>query len=82
MNPLHGNDKPSKTSHEAQRNLCNAEYNKVMLEHIGYPLSRLLKESPVEVYAIALDLLRDTRKPLPREFTERVENIARSAARS
>ena len=53
-----------------------------MLERTGYPLSRLLKESPVKVYAIALDLLRDTHKPLPREFTEGVEDIARSAARS
>ena len=39
------------------------------------------KESPVKVYAIALDFLRDTRKPLPRDLTKVVKDMARSAAR-
>lgn len=53
-----------------------------MLERIGYPPSRLPNESPVEAYALALDILRDTRKPLSREFIKDVEDVARSAARS
>ena len=49
---------------------------------ISHSLSYLLKEKPVEVYAIALDLLRDSRKPLPRVFAKGVEDIAHYAARS
>lgn len=40
-----------------------------------------MKRSPVEVYAVALDLLRYPRKTLPETIVQGVEDIARSAAR-
>ena len=49
---------------------------------ISHSLSHLLEEKPVQVYAVPLDLLRDTRRPLPRVFAKGVENVARYAARS
>ena len=79
--PLRKNGKAFKPGHEV-RNPRKADYNNGTLERIGHSLPRLPKESLVEVYAIALDLLRGTRKPLPKEFTECAENIVRSAARS
>ena len=77
-----GNVEPFKTSHEARRDLRKVDYCKITPEHIRRSLSHLLREDPVEVYVITLDLLRSPHKPLPTEFTEDVEDIARSAARS
>ena len=80
--PLRDNGKPFKTGHKAWRSLRKADYNKVTLERTGHSLSHLRKESPVEIYAFALDLLRGTREPLPRVLTKgAIEGIARSAAR-
>ena len=73
---------PFKTGHEARRDLRKVDYCKITPEHIRRSLSHLLREDPVEVYAIALDLLRSPCKPLPTEFAEDVEDIVRSAARS
>ena len=71
-----------KTRDDARKGLQDVDYSKTTLEHIIHSLSDLLEEKPVQVYAIALDLLRDTPKPLPREFANSVEDIARYAARS
>ena len=79
---FHDNVEPFKTSHEARRDLRKVDYCKITPEHIRRSLSHLLREDPVEVYTIALDLLRSPRKPLPTEFAEDIEDIARSAARS
>ena len=77
-----GNMEPFKTSHEARRDLRKVDYCKITPEHVKRSLSHLLREDPVEVYAITLDLLRSLHKPLPTEFAEDIEDIARSAARS
>ena len=77
-----GNVVPFKTGHEARRGLRKVDYCKITPERIRRSLSHLLREDPVEVYAIALDLLRSPYKPLPTEFAEDIEDIARSAARS
>ena len=77
-----GNVEPFKTSHEARRDLRKVDYCKITPEHIRRSLSYLLREDPVEVYAITLELLRSLHKPLPTEFPEDIEDIARSAARS
>ena len=71
-----------KTIDDTRKGLRDVDYSETALEYIIYSLSDLLEESPVQVYAIALNLLRDTPKPLPREFTKGVEDIARHAARS
>ena len=71
-----------KTRDDARKGLQDVDYNKTTLEHIIHSLSDLLEEKPVQVYAIALDLLRDTPNPLPREFAKSVEDIAHHAARS
>ena len=76
------NVEPFKTSHEARRDLRKVDYCKITPERIRRSLSHLLREDPVEVYAIALDLLRSPRKPLSAEFAEGMEDIVRSAARS
>ena len=67
---------------DALKGLRDVDYSKTTLEHITYSLSYLLGENPVQAYAIALELLRDTRKPPSREFAKGVEDIARRAARS
>ena len=77
-----GNAEPFKTSHEARRDLWKVDYRKITPEHVKRSLSHLLREDPVKVYAITLDLLRSPHKPLPTEFVEGMEDIARSAARS
>ena len=53
-----------------------------MLERARHCLSGLMKDSPVEVYAIALDLLRDKHNPLPEGIDEGVKDMARLAARN
>ena len=73
---------PFKTTDDAREGLRDVDYSKTTLDNITHSLSRLLEENAVEVYAIALGLLRNTRKPLPREFTQGVEDIARYAARN
>ena len=70
-----------KTRDDARNGLRDVDYRKTTLEHVTHSLSDLLKKKPVQAYAIALELLRDTRKPLPKEFVKGVEDIARSAAR-
>ena len=82
LNPPRDKVEPFKTRDDARKGLRDVDYSKTTLEHVTRSLSDLLKKKPVEVYAIALDLLRDTRKPLPREFAKGVEDIARYAARS
>ena len=77
-----GNAEPFKTSHEARRDLWKVDYCKITPEHVRRSLSHILREDPVEVYAITLDLLRSPHNPLPTEFVEDMEDIARSAARS
>ena len=56
--------------------------NEAEIEHVGHLLSVLIEDTPVEVYAIALDLLRDKLNPLQKEIDEGVQAIARLAARN
>jgi len=73
---------PFKTSRDARRVLLRMSYDDEALGDIERSLSYLINQSPVEVYAIALDLLRDPRKPLPREIANGMERIARIAGRN
>jgi hypothetical protein len=52
-----------------------------LFEWINLSLSYLMVEEPIEVYAIALDLLRASREPLSVEVAKSVETIAREACR-
>ena len=80
---LRGRTEPFRSGNEARRVLSRINYEEDALEDIKRSLSRLMKERPVEVYAIALDLLRASRKrPLPKVIAEGVEGIARSAVRN
>jgi hypothetical protein len=55
--------------------------DEALFEWINLSLSYLMVEEPIEVYAIALDLLRTSRKPLSVEVAKGVEAIAREACR-
>ena len=69
-------------SYEAERVLLEISHEENALEDIKRSLSHLMKESPVEVYAIVLDLLRAPQKSLPSVIIEGVKELARSAARN
>ena len=62
--------------------LLGLDWDEAVLERARRCLSNLMEERPVEVYAIALYLLRDTRNPLPTGIKEGVEAMARLAARN
>ena len=73
---------PFETCRSAQRVLLKPGCNENELRHIGQTLSPLLRRDPGEVYAIALSVLRVSRKPLPLpvEIAKGVEDVVRSAA--
>jgi len=74
-------EEPFKSSHEARKVLLKLT-SEDDLEDIKFSLSHLMKEKPVEVYAIVVELLRAPRKrALPQVITEGVEEMARLAAR-
>lgn len=71
--------RPFKSSKEARKALFHITLDEIQLGCANHLLSTLIKERPAEVYAIALDLLRDHK--LPAGIDKVVEEIARSAAR-
>ena len=74
--------KPFKTGVKARKVLSNINWDENVLERANHLLSDLMRDRPVEVYAVALDLLRDQPKALPQKITQGVKEIARLAARS
>ena len=82
LKPPRDKVEPFKTLDDAREGLRDVDYSRTTLDHIAHSLLHLVEENTVEVYAIALGLLRDIRKPLPREFAKGVEDVARYAARS
>ena len=76
---LHWRKTPSKPARIA---LPCINRDETGLESARHFLSNYIKERPVEVYAVALGLLRESNKALPEKFAQGVEDIARSAARN
>ncbi|KAF9644829.1 hypothetical protein BDM02DRAFT_3190234 [Thelephora ganbajun] len=79
---LSGHQEPFKSCDEARKILWRINWNEAALDSVKYSLSRLMRERPVEVYSIVLDLLRAPPQPFPREIARGVEGMARSAARN
>lgn len=65
---------------EPQKTVLKTDRDEVMLNEIRRSLSRVAN-SPVEAYAIALEILRAPEKPLTRGIIKGLEDIVRSLAR-
>ena len=74
--------KPWESNEAVKKALYKIKSDGHALEHAKLLLSKLMDESPVEVYAIALDLLRHPCNPPLLLADQVVEEIARSAARN
>lgn len=73
---------PFKSSDEAREVLLGIRCKKSTLEVIKLSLSYLIKERPVEVYAIVLELLRAPPRSLPKKVVKGLKEIAGLAARN
>lgn len=73
---------PFKTSLKARKVLLKLTYKKDALADLKFSLSHLIEEKPVEVYTIAVDLLRRPRKRLPKVVAEGIKEISLLAARN
>lgn len=71
-----------KTIEEARKALLKINSDETAFRDFSRLLSTLMKETPLEVYAFASELLRDPQKPLQGGVEKGVEDIARSAARN